>query len=103
MTSGRFLSWNRPERGYAAIAVALRSARLADQKGIRAVFAQAAQLAALPGPNDPRHVLGVNPNASQAEITAAYRRKVMEDHPGHGGSREALERVLEAGRLLRSQ
>ena len=102
LTCDRFHDRNRPERDYAAIAIALRSARLADQRGIGAVFAQAAQLAALPGPNDPHHVLGVKPGASQVEITAAYRKKVMEAHPGHGGNREALEKVMKAGRLLRS-
>ena len=64
VTCDQFHDRNRPERDYAAIAIALRSARLADQRGIGAVFAQAAQLAALPGPNDPHHVLGVKPGAS---------------------------------------
>ena len=100
ITCDRFQDSNWPERNYAAIALALRSARLADQRGIASVFAQAVQLTALPDPNDPRYILGVHPNASHDDIVHAYRRKLIQTHPDQGGSRETLDRVMEAGRAL---
>lgn len=41
-------------------------------------------------------VLGVPTDASEAEITAAYREKVKRVHPDQGGDREAFRRVREA-------
>jgi len=41
-------------------------------------------------------VLGVPSGASDEEIRAAYRRKVKEVHPDHGGDREAFRRVRDA-------
>ncbi|MFB6307882.1 MAG: J domain-containing protein [Haloarculaceae archaeon] len=40
--------------------------------------------------------LGVPPSASPAEIKRAYREKVKEVHPDHGGDEEAFRRVREA-------
>jgi hypothetical protein len=40
--------------------------------------------------------LGLPAGASTEEITAAYRRKVKEVHPDHGGDREDFHRVREA-------
>ena len=100
ITCNRFQTGNWPERNYSAIALAIRSARLADQRGILDVFAQAAQLAALPDPNDPRHILGVGPESSRDKITRAYRQHLIAAHPDQGGTAEALERIREAGRKL---
>lgn len=41
-------------------------------------------------------LLGVGATASPEEITAAYRRKVIEAHPDHGGTREEFQRLREA-------
>ena len=41
-------------------------------------------------------VLGVPQGASVAEIRRAYREKVKEVHPDHGGDREAFQQVREA-------
>lgn len=41
-------------------------------------------------------VLGVHSGASSEEIRAAYRRKVKEVHPDHGGTKESFRRVREA-------
>jgi hypothetical protein len=41
-------------------------------------------------------VLGVSPAVSESELRDAYRRKIKEAHPDHGGSREAFRRVREA-------
>jgi len=40
--------------------------------------------------------LGVTRGASDAELKAAYRERVKEVHPDHGGDRETFERVREA-------
>lgn len=45
--------------------------------------------------------LGIPPSATQAEITAAYRRKAKATHPDHGGSAKEFQRVEAAGRVLR--
>lgn len=45
----------------------------------------------------PAHeVLGVDADASEAEVRRAYQRRVKETHPDQGGSAEALERVRRA-------
>ncbi|WP_336037121.1 J domain-containing protein [Halobacterium yunchengense] len=40
--------------------------------------------------------LGVDPSADAAAVKRAYRERVKDVHPDHGGSREAFERVREA-------
>lgn len=47
-------------------------------------------------------VLGVDPDAEPRAIRRAYRERVMETHPDHGGDREAFERVRWAYEHLRS-
>ncbi|MFB6172855.1 MAG: J domain-containing protein [Haloarculaceae archaeon] len=41
-------------------------------------------------------VLGLPTTASRAEVRAAYRERVKEVHPDHGGDRESFRRVREA-------
>lgn len=48
----------------------------------------------------PHDILGVRPGASEAEITAAYRRFVRRHHPDHGGDRSRFEAGVEAYRRL---
>ena len=45
-------------------------------------------------------VLGVSPEATLAEIKAAFRRKAMEAHPDRGGSHEEMTRLNEAWEVL---
>ncbi len=52
----------------------------------------------------PHDVLGVDPNADEGEIEAAYRRRIKETHPDQGGSvgaflmvRSAYDRLRENG------
>lgn len=58
-------------------------------------------------PSDPYRVLGVDRQAGDAELRAAYRRAVQREHPDHnGGSAEAARRfeaVQEAYALIRVQ
>ncbi len=44
----------------------------------------------------PHEVLGVEPDADEEAIEAAYRRRVKQVHPDRGGSVEAFSRVREA-------
>lgn len=48
---------------------------------------------------DPREILGVAPNAGDAEIRAAYLRKVKENPPDR--SPEMFERIRDAYEILR--
>ena len=100
ITCDRFQDGNAPERNYMAIALALDALRLADARGIADVFAQAAKFAALPDPNNPYHILSINPDSSGDEIARAYRLRVRQVHPDQGGSREEFERVRNAARKL---
>lgn len=45
---------------------------------------------------DPLEALGVDPTASFKEIRAAWRRRLFECHPDHGGSNEATREVNDA-------
>ena len=45
-------------------------------------------------------ILGTSPNASMAEIRAAYRAKVKGVHPDTGGSSEAFNEVVLAYEIL---
>ena len=48
------------------------------------------------GMNDPYQVLGVSPNATDAEVKAAYRRLAKEYHPDrNGGSAEAEKKMMQ--------
>lgn len=46
--------------------------------------------------DSPYEVLGVDPDADEAMIVRAYRRRVKEAHPDRGGSAAAFKRVQEA-------
>ncbi|PSQ14377.1 hypothetical protein BRD02_09595 [Halobacteriales archaeon QS_8_69_73] len=41
-------------------------------------------------------VLGLSPGADEAAVRRAYRRRVKEVHPDHGGDEEEFRRVQEA-------
>jgi len=45
---------------------------------------------------DAFETLGVSRGASDVELKAAYRERVKEAHPDHGGDQETFERVREA-------
>lgn len=50
---------------------------------------------------DPFDVLGVDPDADDAEISRAYRQRVKETHPDQGGSREAFMQLQQAYAAVR--
>lgn len=91
---------NGAERNLSAIVGAIKAGRLADQRGIGSIFAQVAQLMALPDPDDPFTVLGITKGSSPSVIKDAYRQRVMKAHPDHGGTREEYDRVRKAAETL---
>jgi len=48
----------------------------------------------------PHVVLGVDPDATSAEVRDAFRERVKDAHPDQGGSSEAVERVRRARKQL---
>ena len=51
----------------------------------------------------PFEILGIDSDASDAEITRAYRRRVKEVHPDHGGSASEFQAVQTAYARLRGE
>ncbi len=49
---------------------------------------------------DPYNVLGVSPNATKAEIKAAYKKRAKEAHPDKGGDADEFSRVGKSYKLL---
>ena len=92
-----------PERNLCAVREAVRGFRLADQRGIAALFADMTKLLALPSPEDdgdPYSALGVSGSAGKDQLRRAYRERVKQSHPDHGGSQDEFIRVQEAGKAL---
>ena len=86
-----------------AVREAVRGFRLADQRGIAALFADMTKLLALPPPEDdgdPYSALGVSRSAGKDQLRRAYRERVKRAHPDHGGSQDEFIRVQEAGKAL---
>ena len=50
---------------------------------------------------DPFSILGVDIDASEEEVRAAYRRKANEAHPDKGGSNEQMAKVNAAFEAIR--
>lgn len=92
--------WHGIQCNLLALIKVINSIRLADQRGIGEVLAQAASMFALPNPDDPHRILGVTESATISEIRAAYHNKLMTVHPDRGGSVEAFKRVQEAATVL---
>jgi ferredoxin len=52
--------------------------------------------------DSPFDVLSIDPDASEAEIDRAYRKRVLETHPDQGGSAAELQRVRDAYEQVKS-
>jgi hypothetical protein len=91
--------WNKVEHNLWAIARHIDALRAQDRWGVGSIEQAFAGYEALPAHSsaEPWHVvLGVAPTASEAEIRAAYAARLKAAHPDHGGSAEALARVMAA-------
>lgn len=92
---------NGQNKNLAAIKDVVKSARMAEQRGIGTMFAAVASLMALPDPNDPFVILGISPTTDKDVLRSAYRRRLQETHPDkQGGSRDAYDRVRGAAKKL---
>ncbi len=88
-------------RNFHALILAFEAVRKADQRGIAGVFADVASAFALPPGLSPEHMtLGVSSSATAEDIRSAYRSRLHETHPDHGGDPEDFKKVREAGRAL---
>jgi hypothetical protein len=56
-----------------------------------------------PATNGAYAVLGLSSEASDTEVRRAYREKIKEVHPDHGGSHDEFQQVQEAYTAARSQ
>lgn len=54
-----------------------------------------------PDPDAAFDILGLPPSATSEEIKNAYRDRIKEVHPDHGGDKEAFQRVREAYMMAR--
>lgn len=63
--------------------------------GTRLPFDTPTPTTATPTPS-PYEILGVTPDASTEELTDAYRNRIKDVHPDHGGDEESFRRVREA-------
>jgi curved DNA-binding protein CbpA len=50
----------------------------------------------------PFEVLGIEPDADEDDVQQAYRRRVMETHPDHGGSTDEFQAVIDAYEALQT-
>jgi ferredoxin len=50
----------------------------------------------------PFEILGIEPDADDDDVQQAYRRRVMETHPDHGGSRDEFRAVVDAYEALQT-
>ena len=81
-----------------SMALALDAMRQLERHGGGVMMEKAfSGFIALPAPPKPHQVLGIAPDASTAEIRAAWRRQIAEHHPDQGGS-EARAAELNAAR-----
>jgi len=89
------------ERNLCALRDAIRAYRKMDQRGIAGVMAQIAQALALPDPNNAYHIIGATPDATDQELSVAYRRRRRQMHPDTpGGNRAEWDKVEQAGKEL---
>lgn len=78
----------------AAIAATLDAMRAIERHGGAEILDRAfTGFTALPAPEQPWQVLGVQMTASREEIETAYRRLAMQHHPDRGGDAGQMARV----------
>lgn len=78
----------------AAIAATLDAMRAIERHGGAEILDRAfTGFVALPAPEQPWQVLGVQMSASRAEIEQAYRRLAMQHHPDRGGNEADMARI----------
>lgn len=90
--------YTRAEENMRSLALAIEAMRTLERHGGGVMMEKAFQgFAALPPPKSCWELLGVQPGVSEAEVRAAWRRRIGEAHPDQGGS-EAAASALNAAR-----
>lgn len=85
----------------AAIAATLEAMRAIERHGGAEILDRAfTGFVALPSPEQPWQVLGVQMSATRAEIEQAYRRLAMQHHPDRGGDASEMARINAAREAL---
>lgn len=53
--------------------------------------------------NKPNKVLGIRKNATKSEIKRAFREKIKENHPDHGGDKYTVQEIIRAKKKMLNQ
>lgn len=85
--------WDAIPGNIAAIAAHIEALRGQERWGVADLQQAFAGHAALPAPEQWWQILGVNADATVAEIDAAWRRQIASTHPDQGGSTTAAARI----------
>jgi hypothetical protein len=86
--------YTRVADNLAAIAATLDAMRAIERHGGAEILDRAfTGFVALPSPEQPWQVLGVQMSASRSEIEQAYRRLAMQHHPDRGGNQDEMARI----------
>lgn len=84
----------RAEENMRSVALALEAMRQLERHGGGLMMEKAfAGFVALPAPKPPHDILGVRPNATEAEVRAAWRTRIADAHPDHGGTEAAAAEI----------
>lgn len=86
--------WDKIEHNLRTIGKTIEALRGIERWGSSDLMERAfAGFEALPAPEQWWQVLGVSQRASEAEVTAAYRKHARQAHPDTGGSTAAMARI----------
>lgn len=92
--------WRKIQDNIYAIALTVEAMRGMERWGakhmITAMFSGFKALPERASGINPWELLGINQDASEADITAAYKRKAMTMHPDKGGTNETWAQLREA-------
>lgn len=88
--------WRTVADNIAAIAAHIEALRGQERWGVADMKQAFAGHVALPAPEQWWQVLGLKPDATAAQIDAAWRTKIADAHPDRGGSEAAAARINRA-------
>lgn len=84
----------RAEENMRSVALALEAMRQLERHGGGLMMEKAfAGFTALPAPKRPHEVLGIEPNASPADVQRAWRSRIAGAHPDQGGTQGAAAEI----------
>jgi hypothetical protein len=101
----RCARFSTPEQNIRAVYLALDAVRLADQRGIGELMAEASRVLALPDPSQAEAVIArfsaaISADEVRAKPRMYYAQALHETHPDHGGRREDFDAVRRAGEQM---